>query len=103
MDMQPQFMDMDGNPMSLLAWIELFENTEARTLADEVIVTGAGPVRIVTMWFGAAGPGERRIFGTAIRHQQYGLAAEIRVYDTREEALNGHREVIARLIADCQG
>lgn len=96
----PDYYNMDGQPIPMLEWAALMENGEARTVArDEV-----GDLTVSTVLLGldhrfggADGPPvifETMVFGHAIE-------AEFQWrYATKEQALAGHRQVVAAILAE---
>lgn len=94
---------MQGQPIQLLEWSRLYEDTPARTVGREEI----GEKTVVTMWLGhdedywMLSQDEReterpRIFGTATFARAGGLIRETRSHDI-EEARKIHQDTVQHL------
>lgn len=93
------FFDMDGQPMTLREWGELFADLRARTLGlDEFDMDGIA-AKVMTVWLGMdedyyGGPQESpRIFGTVVWVED-ALVSEYRT-TTKADALKMHQHVTA--------
>lgn len=96
-------LDADGNPKpedDLYAWAKWFETAD-RTLARDTI----GPVDVSTVFLGLShqwGDGSPTLFETLafVPNNEGELIAvenSMRRYETREQAMTGHAEVLAFL------
>lgn len=91
------FFDQDGNPIPLLQWARLFEDTAGRTVASDDTPSG----RLVTMWLGIVEPSIEgyRLFGTALVSARAGDerpdSRELETYDSKAQALAGHARHLA--------
>lgn len=89
------FFDMDGNPIPLMEWSDLFADRDARTISR----TAIGEQVVITMWLGhdedywIHHEGRPRIFGTAVFAGKGNLIQEIRTC-TRAEAEAAHHSVV---------
>ncbi len=83
------FWDEDGNPISLEEWGRKFEDFPGRTLAENMV----SDAWLRTVWLGDQ---RWRLFGTAL--SKPGKAPkELQVYPSKEDALEGHRDWLAKL------
>ena len=88
-------VDMDGNPMTLRRWAELFEDFPRRVLAEQEVIKPDGfRTSVITVWVGHMDI-DSSVFDTAVGAP--GCWQRVRGYATKAEALVGHAEVVARL------
>lgn len=95
------YFGLDGEPLELMQWADLFEDFPARTVAEE----NWGDLRVLTVWLGTDpdywGPddeyGPPKIFGTAVFRGGVFQAAQEILTPSREEAEKAHRETVRRL------
>jgi hypothetical protein len=85
------YFDHDGQPISLEQWAALLERDD-RTIAEDTI----GDHTIKTMYLGLVDPiVNARLFGTAQWTSSH--FAELETYDSKPEALAGHRRHVEAL------
>lgn len=93
MKIEIDYFDRQGNPIPLLTWARLFEDTNYRRVAEELV----NGVRISTVWLGLDHSfieGKREIFESMVfggEHDQ-----EQRRYATLHDAIRGHDALVAR-------
>lgn len=92
-------VDMDGNPLSLRQWGDLYDDMAGRTLAsDEFVQPDGEPVIVRTVWSGHNEPEMGTLpFGTGVRrNDRWRDAVE---YSSKEDALAGHARIVEALRA----
>jgi hypothetical protein len=99
---EPHFyFDQDGNPISVLEWGAEFENFKNRIVA-ETAIANITIITIITMWLGIVIPGRCRLFGTAALDEIGGVITEIAQWDTKDDALTGHADIVTQLAANAK-
>ncbi len=85
------YVDRDGQPIGVMEWGRLFEDQAGRTLAEDAVTRG----RVLrTCWTGFVCPAANiRPFGSALRLAD-DRVFEVAQYDTKEEAMDGHRRLV---------
>jgi hypothetical protein len=95
--MGPRYYDIDGNPLEMMEWAELFEQRVEAGHWWRIGQTKVGDVEISTVWMGIDhsfwGDGPPLIFETMV----FGgpLSGECERYSTKEEARDGHAYWVA--------
>ncbi len=91
----PDLLDMDGNPMTLRAWAELFEDLDAKTIALDEFDRDGETLTVRTIWDGIRNfPNDPlELFHTGVG--THGDMMTVRSYPTKEAAHAGHRELVA--------
>jgi len=87
------FFDVEGLPIDVHKWAELFASWEYKCVADHTV----GPYRICTIWLGADDdPPNRLIFETSVFGKDGDLSdlREHALYKTRTHALTGHLALV---------
>lgn len=90
-----ELIDMDGQPMTLQQWADLYEDLAGRTLGHHRFETPTGTVEIRTAWIGtpkSCWDDEPETFGTGIKDGEGWSTA--RYYATRQAAQHGHSEIV---------
>jgi hypothetical protein len=100
-----RYVDPDGNDIDLMEWGRRFEDLAGRTVEETEVRMPDGQLATVrTLWLGLVEPDNLRLrlFGTAVafgeRDPQMAFR-EVRTYDTKEDAEQGHAEVVVLLRA----
>lgn len=94
--MSEAYYDVDGNPLEMLEWAELFEKRVEGGDWWRIGATVVGETRVSTVWLGLDhrwGEGPPLIFETMV----FGgpLAGECERYCTKEQARDGHARWVA--------
>lgn len=90
-----EYFDIDGKPIDMTTWAELYTDSAYRLIADDTV----GDTAIRTVWTGQYDLELlfRDAFGTAITVN--GEWEEIRQYHTKSQAIAGHAEIVAEIRA----
>lgn len=93
----PDLLDMDGKPMTLRAWVDLFEDLDAKTVAVDTVDREGETVTVRTVWDGVRKfpQDPLELFHTGIGTPDDMMT--IRSYDTKSEALAGHKRIVDSL------
>jgi hypothetical protein len=91
-----RYYDVDGNPLEMLEWAEMFEKRPENGDWWQIGRTQIGDVSVSTVWMGLDhnwGDGPPLIFETMV----FGgpLSDECERYTTKEEAREGHSRWVA--------
>lgn len=87
------FIDKDGNKITIEQWGALFDDPAYRLLAEDETALGT----VKTMWHGYHNEMTgHSLFGTALIDLKRGNIWEVATYQNQADALDGH----ARLVAD---
>lgn len=95
----PRYFDQDGNPLDLMEWAKLFEDTESRRIGS----TKVKGYWVSTVWLGLPPiSNPRLIFETMVfKSKTDGFDDAVddytRRYATKEGAIAGHKEVVAEV------
>lgn len=90
------FVDLNGDPIGVLAWGELFSDYRGRILAENPLGDGTA---LRTMWTGHNDPASGILpFGTVIAYPGGPRVTEVAQYTSREDALAGHTAELARRV-----
>lgn len=93
----PRYFDMDGQPITVELWAELYADFDARTLGRDTVDTVDGRRTVITVWRGIRdAPGED-LFGTALLDADGKFLRELGGYPTRQAALDGHTGAVNSL------
>lgn len=87
------YYGLDGEKIDVLTWGRLREDQAARTIGhDDVILPGNRPATLITVWLGMVEPYiyDARLYGSA--YLIGGEVQQIEVYDSKADAIKGHRE-----------
>lgn len=97
-DIAPRYVDRDGNPIDLMEWGKRFEDHGYKIVAEETVtVTAGSSIQVRTVWVGIICPClDEQPFTTGVRVEG-GRFTTVAQYDTLEEALVGHRDVVIRM------
>lgn len=94
------YVGLDGQPITLREFADLYRDIESRILAEDVLASG----RVLrTIWSGLRDPwGSVLPFGSAVCPPRgtpsgSGQIREVEMYETREDALAGHARWLAEL------
>jgi len=107
--MRSQHYDQSGKPMTMEAWVQAFENTNARIIGQQLVGYGPGKKWVSTVWLGLdhrwseSGPPlifESMVFvrgySTLRRQPHYCVDIWCERYATKEDAERGHRWLVWR-------
>lgn len=97
-----KFYDMEGQPISEGEWHRLFrQHVSTRVIASDYM-GGDDNVHVSTVWIGGDQSydpdGPPLIFETKVFRGEHG--GDLWRYSTKEEALEGHRRVVAQVRPD---
>jgi hypothetical protein len=93
------FYDINGHPLEVVEWAILREDSSYSTMAETQVTMPDGVTAWVkTVWLGYVDDfiDGAKMFGTAVGLGD-GSLMEVAVYDTREQALDGHAHQVVAL------
>ena len=87
------YSDENGNSLTLAQWAAMqHAHSMGKVLAIDLVSRDGAQVTVKTMWFGLTVPALNvKPFGTAVSEGRW---SEVAQYDTKAEALAGHRAII---------
>ena len=91
--------DMDGNPISLMHWAKLFENTDGRRIGYTKLPQGG---HVSTVWLGidhSFGGSVPLIFETIVFDADTTNENDMERYSTRAQAEAGHKAMVEKWMA----
>lgn len=95
--MQTGTYDLDGNPITLSQWAAIASDLDRRRLAEtDVVMPDGTKCTIRTLHLGYIDEliPSLRMCGSAIRYRDPDRFREVALYDTRDQALDGHAHLV---------